>query len=138
MTGVRYKIPMLSAKAILAYAKPVGEDVYSFNLNKAETSSVLLNHGDTYQDDNAVFYQLMSMLHRDGYSPEDDEMIIDDLYDAIIYLDFAGIFDRSADYPKNALTDDIILSSKSTNSTLCRKGWMKNGYNKNLGHKRQT
>ena len=35
MTGVRYKIPMLSAKAILAYAKPVGEDIYSFNLNKA-------------------------------------------------------------------------------------------------------
>ena len=77
MTGVRYKIPMLSAKAILAYAKPVGEDIYSFNLNKAETASVLLNHGDTYQDDNAVFYQLMSMLHRDGYSPKGDELIID-------------------------------------------------------------
>ena len=60
MTGVRYKIPMLSAKAILAYAKPVGEDIYSFNLNKAETASVLLNHGETYQDDNAVFYQLMT------------------------------------------------------------------------------
>ncbi len=103
MTGVRYKIPMLSAKAILAYAKPVGEDIYSFNLNKAETASVLLNHGETYQDDNAVFYQLMSMLHRDGYSPKDDELIIEDLYDAIIYLDFAGIFDRSAEYPKNAL-----------------------------------
>ena len=69
MTGVRYKIPMLSAKAILAYAKPVDEDIYSFNLNKAETASVLLNHGETYQDDNAVFYQLMSMLHSDGYSP---------------------------------------------------------------------
>ena len=103
MTGVRYKIPMLSAKAILAYAKPVGEDIYSFNLNKAETASVLLNHGDTYQDDNAVFYQLMSMLHRDGYSPKGDELIIDDLFDAIIYLDFAGIFDRSAEFPKNAL-----------------------------------
>ena len=38
MTGVRYKIPMLSAKAILAYAKPVGEDIYSLNLNKAETA----------------------------------------------------------------------------------------------------
>ena len=49
MTGVRYKIPMLSAKAILAYAKPVGEDIYSFNLNKAETASVLLNHGETYR-----------------------------------------------------------------------------------------
>ena len=103
MTGVRYKIPMLSAKAILAYAKPVGKDIYSFNLNKAETASVLLNHGDTYQDDNGVFYQLMSMLHRDGYSPKDDELIIDDLYDAIIYLDFGGIFDRSAEFPKNAL-----------------------------------
>ena len=103
MTGVRYKIPMLSAKAILAYAKPVGEDIYSFNLNKAETASALLNHGETYQDDNAVFYQLMSMLHRDGYSPNGDELIIDDLYDAIIYLDFAGIFDRSAEFPKNAL-----------------------------------
>ena len=103
MTGVRYKIPMLSAKAILAYAKPVGEDMYSFNLNKAETASVLLNHGDTYQDDNAVFYQLMSMLHRDGYSVKNDELIIDDLYDAIIYLYFGGIFDRSAEFPKNAL-----------------------------------
>ena len=40
MTGVRYKIPMLSAKAILAYAKPVGEDIYSFNLNKAETAKL--------------------------------------------------------------------------------------------------
>ena len=103
MTGVRYKIPMLSAKAILAYAKTVGEDVYSFNLNKAETASVLLNHGDTYQDDNAVFYQLMSMFHRDGYLPKDDELIIDDLYDAIIYLDFAGIFDRRIDKAREFL-----------------------------------
>ena len=103
MTGVRYKIPMLSAKAILAYAKPTGEDIYTFNLNKAETASALLNHGETYQDDNAVFYQLLSMLHRDGYSPKGNELIIDDLYDAIIYLDFTGIFDRSAEYPKNAL-----------------------------------
>ena len=87
MTGIRYKIPMLSARAMLAFAKPLGEDVYSFTLNKAETTSVLLNHGETYQDDNAVFYQLMSMLHRDGYSPKEDELIIDDLYDAIIYLD---------------------------------------------------
>ena len=102
MTGIRYKIPMLSARATLAFAKPLDEDVYSFILNKAETTSVLLNHGETYQDDNAVFYQLMSMLHRDGYSLK-DELIIEDLYDVIIYLDFSGIFDRSAKYPKNAL-----------------------------------
>lgn len=103
MTGIRYKIPMLSARAMLAFAKPLGEDVYSFNLNKAETTSVLLNHGETYQDDNAVFYQLMSMLHRDGFSPKEDELIIEDLYDVIIYLDFAGIFDQNAELPKNAL-----------------------------------
>ncbi len=76
MTGIRYKIPMLSARAMLAFAKPLGEDVYSFNLNKAETTSTLLNHGETYQDDNAVFYQLMSVLHRDGYSPKEEELII--------------------------------------------------------------
>ena len=103
MTGIRYKIPMLSARAMLAFAKPLGEDVYSFNLNKAETTSTLLNHGETYQDDNAVFYQLMSVLHRDGYSPKENELIIEDLYAVIIYLDFAGIFDRNADLPKNAL-----------------------------------
>ena len=78
----------------------------SFNLNKTETASVLLNHGETYQYDNAVFWQLMSMLHKDGYLSKGDELIIDGLYDAIICLDFAGIFDRSAEYyPANKEPD---------------------------------
>ena len=104
MTGVRYKIPMLSAKAILAYAKPVGEDIYTFNLNKAETASVLLNHGETYQDDNAVFYQLMSMLHRDGYSPKDDELIINDLYDVDSVFDIEIIKDTTFREPFDAFS----------------------------------
>ena len=47
MNGVKYKIPMLSANSILAFAKSKGNDIYSFNLNKIETKSVLENRKRT-------------------------------------------------------------------------------------------
>ena len=101
MNGVKYKIPMLSANSILAFAKSKGNDIYSFNLNKIETKSVLENHGETYQDDNAVFFQLMCTLHGNDYTPSNID-IIEDLYDVIVYIDFNGIFDRKSTFGRNA------------------------------------
>lgn len=103
MTGIRYKIPMLSANALLAYGKSIGDNIFSFNLNKLETTSVLQNYGETYQDDNAVFFQLMCVLHGNEYAPKEDDIVIEDLYDAIVYVDFTGIFDRKANTHKNEL-----------------------------------
>ena len=102
MNGVKYKIPMLSANSILAFAKSEGEDIYSFNLNKIETKSVLENHGETYQDDNAVFFQLMCTLHGNDYTPSNID-VIKDLYDVIVYIDFNGIFDRKSTFGRNAI-----------------------------------
>ena len=103
MAEIRYRIPMLSAQGILSYAKSEGEDIFSFDLNKAQTSSVISNYGETYQEDNGMFFQIMCALHGDNYRQPKADTVIDDLFDIIIYVDFKGIFDRSSKHIKNAL-----------------------------------
>ena len=65
MPEIRYRIPLLSAQAILAYAK-INErfpDRYTVALNKRETESTVIRGGETYQADNAIFYQAMCAIH---------------------------------------------------------------------------
>ncbi len=102
MAEIRYRIPMLSARGIIAYAKKES-DIYTYNLNKTHTASVLQNYGDTYQDDNAMFFQAMCVLFGDDYLQPKKDTLINDLYDIIVFIDFSGIFDRKTDSKKNAV-----------------------------------
>lgn len=93
MAQIRYAIRRLSVSAMLSYAKPNG-DGYTFNLNIPQTKSVIMGTGNTWQEDNAIFFQTMCVLHGDGYSQPAEDTMIHDLADVILYLDFSGIFDR--------------------------------------------
>lgn len=46
------------------------------------------------QDDNALFYQTMCVLHGDAFTGAPEGQLVTDLSDIIFYMDFSGIFDR--------------------------------------------
>ena len=103
MARIRYLIRRLSVQAMLSYAKPIDKEHYSFALTPAQTKSVIMGDGDTWQEDNAIFFQTMCVLRGEKYRHPTSDMLISDLAEAILYLDFKGIFDRDADNPKAAL-----------------------------------
>ena len=103
MARIRYLIRRLSVQAMLSYAQPIGEDQYSFSLTPAQTKSIITGDGDTWQEDNAIFFQTMCILRGEKYKEPTSDTLISDLAEAILYLDFKGIFDRDADNPKAAL-----------------------------------
>ena len=103
MAEIRYLIRRLSVAAMLSYAKPISDDIYSFDLTEAQTASVLMGNGETWQEDNAIFFQTMCVLHGNDYKQPTEDTVISDLSDVLLYLDFKGIFDRNSDNPKTAL-----------------------------------
>lgn len=103
MAEIRYFIRRLSVAAMLSYAKPMGNDIYSFDLTEAQTKSVLMGNGETWQEDNAIFFQTMCVLYGNEYKQPTEDTVISDLSDVLLYLDFKGIFDRDSDNPKTAL-----------------------------------
>ena len=103
MAKLRYLIRRLSAQAMLSYAKPNDHGTYSFALTPAQTKSIIMGDGETWQEDNAIFFQAMCVLHGSEYEPPTEDALLSDLSDVLLYLDFKGIFDRDADNPKAAL-----------------------------------
>ena len=103
MAKLRFFIRRLSVQAMLSYAQPIGEDQYSFSLTPAQTKEVIMGDGETWQEDNAIFFQAMCILRGEKYKEPTSDTLISDLAEAILYLDFKGIFDRDADNPKAAL-----------------------------------
>ena len=103
MAKLRYLIRRLSVQAMLSYAQPIGEDQYTFSLTPAQTKSIIMGDGDTWQEDNAIFFQTMCVLHGSEYEQPTEDALLSDLSDVLLYLDFKGIFDRDADNPKAAL-----------------------------------
>ena len=116
MAKLRYLIRRLSVKAMLSYAKPTDQEHYSFSLTPAQTKSIIMGDGDTWQEDNAIFFQAMCILHGEKYKEPSSDTLISDLADVILYLDFKGIFDRDADNPKTA------LMQKKTEAMFSRRG----------------
>ena len=55
------------------------------------------------QDDNALFYQIMCVLHGDAFTGRPGGQLVTDLSDIIFYMDFSGIFDRSGARKKHHL-----------------------------------
>ena len=103
MAKLRYLIRRLSVQAMLSYAKPTDQGTYSFSLTPAQTKSIIMGDGETWQEDNAIFFQTMCVLHGSEYEPPTEDALLSDLSDVLLYLDFKGIFDRDADNPKAAL-----------------------------------
>ena len=91
---LRYQIHSLSAMTLLGYAEH-WIDRYRYRLDKDQTRRCILR-ADEEQEDNALFYQTMCVLH-DGRFPELEEgTICKELSDVIFYMDFSGIFDRGS------------------------------------------
>ena len=99
---MRYKIHELSAMAIMNFAKENEDGSFSYNLNEDATGKCISFSAPTTQDDCALYYQTMSVLHGDNFKiPTDD--VIADLADVICNIDFSGIFDRTD--PRKKYTD---------------------------------
>ena len=96
----RYRIYLLSAQSILSYAKEEGGAV-SIALNRDATRRCQLP-GRQEQEENALFFQIQCVLHRDGFTPTEEPGVVEDLSAVLCYVDFSGIFDRSPASPRVA------------------------------------
>ena len=91
--NTRYKIHMLSARSLISYATAENNQ-YTFHLSKRDTRKCIMREAADEQDDNALFYQTMCVLHGSNFEPPQSETALYDLQDVIFYVDFNGIFDR--------------------------------------------
>ncbi len=105
MAQSRYQIFQLSARAVMSYAVET-EDGYSFDLSVSATEKCRSRTATHEQDSNALFFQTMCVLRGDNYAEPGDGTLITDLSDAIFYMDFAGVFDRSAANKKQRLRQE--------------------------------
>ena len=94
MPLVKYRIYELSARAVISYGRQQ-EGTYAFHLSAAETGRCKSLSVPHEQDDNALFYQIMCVLHGDAFTGRPGGQLVTDLSDIIFYMDFSGIFDRS-------------------------------------------
>ena len=92
----RYKIFTLSARALIACAEETMPGFFRFHLNRDATQRVIKPGAPLLQNDCALFYQIMKVLHPEDGFRVPQNTIIPDLSDQIIYMDFNGIFDRRA------------------------------------------
>ena len=101
MTVQRYRIYELSARAVMSYATEE-KGIYKYNLDAAAVDHCLVSSAAHEQDSNALFFQIMCVLYGDSYAEPNDGTLIPDLSDAIFYMDFDHVFDRSAASKKTA------------------------------------
>ena len=94
MPLVKYRIYELSARAVISYGRQQ-DGTYTFHLSAAETERCKSLSVPHEQDDNALFYQIMCVLHGDAFTGRPSGPLVTDLSDIIFYMDFSGIFDRS-------------------------------------------
>ena len=94
MPLVKYRIYELSARAVISYGRQQ-DGTYTFHLSAAETEKCKSLSVPHEQDDNALFYQIMCVLHGDAFTGIPGGQLVTDLSDIIFYMDFSGIFDRS-------------------------------------------
>lgn len=94
MPLVKYRIYELSARAVISYGR-AQDGAYAFRLSAAETEKCKSLSAPHEQDDNALFYQIMCVLHGDAFTGRPGGQLVTDLSDIIFYMDFSGIFDRS-------------------------------------------
>ncbi len=105
MAQSRYQIFQLSARAVMSYAAET-EDGYSFDLSASATEKCKSRTATHEQDSNALFFQTMCVLRGDSYTEPSGGKMIPDLFDAIFYMDFDRIFDRSSTRNKQRLRQE--------------------------------
>ncbi|MDD4494807.1 MAG: hypothetical protein PHV32_10780, partial [Eubacteriales bacterium] len=93
---MKYQIHELSARAIMRYATETSSGVYKYNLTEDATKRCISFSAPTVQDDCALFYQIMCVLHGNDFKMPVGVEVIPDLSDILITVDFSGIFDRNA------------------------------------------
>lgn len=103
MAQLRYKIYTLSATALMAYAQEGAEGCYTFALNVKATEKCKVQTSLHEQQDCALFFQAMCVLHGDNYQLPMEDTLISDLSDVICYVDFSNIFDRNAAKNRHAV-----------------------------------
>ena len=81
---MKYKIHELSARAIMRYAAEASSGVYKYNLTEDATNRCISFSAPTMQDDCALFYQIMCVLHGDNFKIPIGVEVIPDLADILI------------------------------------------------------
>lgn len=105
MPLVKYRIYELSARAVISYGREQ-DGAYTFHLSAAEAEKCKSLSAPHEQDDNALFYQIMCVLHGDAFIGTPGGQLVTDLSDIIFYMDFSGIFDRSGDRKKHLIRQE--------------------------------
>lgn len=105
MLLVKYRIYELSARAVISYGREQ-DGAYTFRLSAAETEKCKSLSAPHEQDDNALFYQIMCVLHGDAFTGRPGGQLVTDLSDIIFYMDFSGIFDRSGARKKHLIRQE--------------------------------
>ena len=105
MPLVKYRIYELSARAVISYGRQQ-DGAYTFHLSAAETERCKSLSAPHEQDDNALFYQIMCVLHGDAFTGTPGGQLVTDLSDIIFYMDFSGIFDRSGARKKHRIRQE--------------------------------
>lgn len=105
MPLVKYRIYELSARAVISYGREQDGE-YTFRLSAAETEKCKSRSAPHEQDDNALFYQIMCVLHGDAFTGAPGGQLVTDLSDIIFYMDFSGIFDRSGARKKHLIRQE--------------------------------
>lgn len=105
MPLVKYRIYELSARAVISYGRQQ-DGTYTFHLSAAEAEKCKSRSAPHEQDDNALFYQIMCVLHGDAFTGTPGGQLVTDLSDIIFYMDFSGIFDRSGDRKKHLIRQE--------------------------------
>ena len=105
MPLVKYRIYELSARAVISYGRQQ-DGAYAFRLSAAETEKCKSLSAPHEQDDNALFYQIMCVLHGDAFTGRPGGQLVTDLSDIIFYMDFSGIFDRSGARKKHLIRQE--------------------------------
>lgn len=100
---VRYRIFTMSAAALMAYAQEGAEGYYTFALNVKATEKCKVQASLHEQQDCALFFQAMCVLHEDSYQMPTEDTLVSDLSDVICYVDFSNIFDRNAAQNRHAI-----------------------------------
>ena len=105
MPLVKYRIYELSARAVISYSREQ-DGTYTFHLSAAETEKCKSRSAPHEQDENALFYQIMCVLHGDAFTGAPGGQLVTDLSDVIFYMDFSGIFDRSGARKKHRIRQE--------------------------------
>ena len=107
MPLLKYRIYELSARAVISYGRQQ-DGTYTFRLSAAETEKCKSLSAPHEQDDNALFYQIMCVLHGDAFTGAPGGQLVTDLSDIIFYMDFSGIFDRSGAKKKHLIRQEKV------------------------------